>query len=134
MNRSERAHRVAADLVGAFGRSLVVPLPVVTEVDHLLRARVGLGPARAFLAALAGGEHEIAYLSPGLLRRAVEIDQRHADLDLGFADASVMAVAERNELPILTFDFADFRAAPPAAGAWSLVIDEAQLAGALGGG
>lgn len=127
VNARERSHRVAADLVGAFGRSLVVPLPVAVEVDYMLRRRVGLHAARSFLAALANGEHEVGFLSPGLLRRAVEIDERHADLDLGIADASVMAVAERYELPILTFDFADFRAAEPVGRPWAMVIDEAQL-------
>jgi hypothetical protein len=37
--------------------------------------------ARSFLSALAAGEHTAAFLSPGLLRRATEIDARFADLD-----------------------------------------------------
>jgi predicted nucleic acid-binding protein len=99
-NRKDRAHRLADVLVSELGRELIVPLPVAVEVDQLLRARVGTLVARAFLAALARGEHTVAYLSPGLLRRAVEIDSTHADLDLGLADASVMALAEREGLPI----------------------------------
>jgi hypothetical protein len=35
-----------------------------------------------------------------------------------------MAYAERHDLPILTFDFEDFWAAPPEAGGWRLVVDE----------
>jgi hypothetical protein len=35
-----------------------------------------------------------------------------------------MAYAERHELPILTFDFHDFRAATPERGHWRLVVDE----------
>ena len=35
-----------------------------------------------------------------------------------------MAIAERHELPILTFDFRDFRATESAAGPWRLAIDE----------
>ena len=73
---------------------------------------------------VAGGTHEVAYMTPGLMRRAVELDSRYADLGLGFADACVMAIAERHELPILTFDFADFRATESAAGPWRLAIDE----------
>ncbi len=131
MNARERSHRAATYFVSSFGRSLVVPLPIVAEVDYMLRTRVGARAAHTFLAAIATGEHEVAFLSPGLLRRAVEIDRRYADLDLGLADASVMGVAERHELPILTFDFADFRAAAPSDGAWSLVVDEAQLESAI---
>jgi predicted nucleic acid-binding protein len=115
-------------LVGRLGRDLLVPGPVVVEVDQIVRGRVGHSAARAFLAALSAGEHSLAYLTPGLLRRAVEIDAGHADLGLGFVDACVMAVAERHELPVLTFDFAHFRATRPARGYWKLVIDEARYA------
>lgn len=127
-NRRDRAHALAAELVTHVGRDLLVPEPVIVEVDQLLRARVGGHAARSFLDALAAGEHRVAFLTAGLLRRAVEIDARFADLDLGFADAAVMAVAERQRLPILTFDFEDFRAAPPARGFWRLVVDESRFA------
>ncbi len=71
------------------------------------------------------------FLTPGLLQRAVEIDAQYADLDLGIVNASVMAIAERHDLPILTFDCARFRAAQPATGQWRLVIDEAQYTAAV---
>lgn len=88
--------------------------------------------ARAFLKEVAGGIHEVAHLTPGLLRRAVELDDRYAGLDLGFADTCVMAIAERHELPILTFDFADFRATESASGPWRLVLDEHAYRTAVG--
>ena len=105
-------------------RNLIVPTPVLVEVDQLARSRVGKGPAREFLKGTVGGEREIAYLSAGLLRRANELDQRYADLELGFVDTCVMAIAERHELPILTFDFRDFRATESAKGPWHLLLDE----------
>lgn len=94
------------------------------EVDQLLRSRVSGTAGRLFLAALAAGEHTVAAGTPAVLRRAVAIDAQFADLNLGYADAVVMAMAERDRLPILTFDFQHFRAAPPANGYWELVIDE----------
>lgn len=99
---------------------------MIVEVDQLLRARVGGYAARLFLAALDAGEHTVGYLSSGLLRRATEIDSQFADLDLGFTDAAVMAVAEQRRLPILTFDFEHFRATRPTRGFWRLVIDESR--------
>jgi uncharacterized protein len=128
VNRRDDAHALAAELVARIGRNLVVPEPVIVEVDQLVRARVGSHAARRFLAALDAGEHEVAYLSPGILRRAVEIDHRYLGLDLGLADTSVMALAERRRLPILTFDFAHFRATRPPGGYWRLVVDEARYA------
>lgn len=79
-----------------------------------------------------GGTHEIAYLSAGLLRRAVALDNQYADLNLGFVDTCVMAIAERHELPILTFDFIDFRATESANGPWPLLIGEDAFKSAIG--
>jgi uncharacterized protein len=110
--------------VTELGRDLLVPEPVIVEVDQLLRSRVGARAARLFLEAVADGEHVIVNLSPALLRRAVEIDATFADLGLGYTDAAVMAVAERDRLPVLTFDFEHFRATRPTHGFWELVVDE----------
>jgi uncharacterized protein len=126
----DEAHELAATTVSVFGRDLVVPDTVMVEADYLLRARVGMRSAREFLSALVAGEHSTAFLSPGLLRHATEIDAQYAALDLGLVDASVMAYAERHELPVLTFDFEDFRAAPPPSDHWRLVVDEARYADA----
>jgi predicted nucleic acid-binding protein len=106
------------------GRDLVIPEPVIVEVDQLLRSRIGGHAARLFLESVAAGEHVVVNLSPALLRRAVEIDATFADLELGYTDAAVMAIAERDRLPVLTFDFEHFRATRPAHGFWQLVVDE----------
>ena len=132
-NRRDRAHGLASELVSELGRELLVPLPVVVETDQLLRARLNAESARSFLSALVRGEHTVAFLSPGLLRRAAEIDRSNAALDLGLADASVMALAERYGLPILTFDFQDFRAVKPLGRHWMLVVDEARYREATAG-
>jgi len=106
------------------GRDLLVPEPVIVEVDQLLRSRVGSHAARLFLESIAAGEHSVVNVSPGLLRRAVELDSAFADLDLGYVDAAVMAIAERDRLAVLTFDFEHFRATRPDHGFWQLVVDE----------
>jgi hypothetical protein len=125
-NARDEAHGLAAALVTEIGRELVVPMTVVVETDQLLRSRVGAHAARLFLASLASAEHRMAFLSPGLLRRAAEIDAQYADLDLGVTDATVMSYAERHRSPVLTFDFEHFRATRPARGYWRLVVDEAR--------
>jgi len=125
-DRRDRAHQFAAALVTVLGRQLIVPDPVIVEVDYLLRRRVGVESARLFLTSMDIGEHTSGFLSPGLLRRAIEFDARYADLDLGFTDGAVMAFAERHHLPILTFDFAHFRATQSEQGPWKLVVDEAR--------
>lgn len=127
----DSAHRVAGPLIARLRRQALIPTPVLVEVDHFVRSRVGGDAAREFLESVAGGTYETAYLSAGLLRRAAELDRRYADLDLGFADSCVMAIAERHELPIFTFDFADFRATESNSGPWRLVLDESSYRAAL---
>jgi predicted nucleic acid-binding protein len=124
LDARDSAYEIAAPLLAKLRRQAVVPTPVLAEVDHFVRSRVGGSSARSFLRSVVGGTFEIAYLTAGLVRRAGELDERYADLDLGFTDTCVMAIAERHQLPILTFDFADFRATESAAGPWRLVLDE----------
>jgi uncharacterized protein len=131
-DRRDRAHSLARSIVVGLGRRLVVPDTVAVEVDHFVRTRLRAEAARRFVRALADGELSVAYLTPGLLRRAAEIDEQYADLGLGLVDASVMAIAERHDLPILTFDFEHFRATRPAEGHWRLVVDEETFAATLG--
>lgn len=127
----DRAHALAKSMVTRLGRRLVVPDAVAVEVDYFVRTRLTGTAARRFVRAMADGELSVAFLTPGLLRRAAEIDEQYADLGLGLVDASVMAIAERHDLPILTFDFEHFRATRPAEGHWRLVVDEETLAAAL---
>lgn len=131
-NRRDRAHELAAAIVIAAGRDLVIPSVVLAETDYLLRARVGAESARLFLRAVASAQHSVAYLTIELLRRATDIDAHYADLDLGLTDAAVMAVAQREHAPVLTFDFEDFRAAPSESGPWELVVDEARYLDSTG--
>jgi uncharacterized protein len=124
VHSGDSAHEMAKKAMKRLRRNAVLPSPVLVEADHLIRARSGPTAARLFLRAVARGHHEVAYMTANLLRRASELDDKYADLRLGFVDASVMAIAERHELPIFTFDFTDFRATESANGPWRLAIDE----------
>ncbi len=132
-NRRDHAHELAAEIVAEVGRDLVVPTPVIAEVDHLVRGRADAVRARLFLDAIDTGVHAVAYLTPGLLSAAVQFDRRYSALNLGFVDACVMAIAERGGWPVLTFDFEAFRATRPSSGHWRLVVDEARYAEATRG-
>jgi predicted nucleic acid-binding protein len=124
IHKNDSAHAMAKTAMRQLRRRAVLPSPVIVEADYLIRSRVGASAARAFLESIAKGAHEVAYMTAGLMRRATELDAKYADLNLGFVDASVMAIAERHELPIFTFDFRDFRATQSAKGPWLLAIDE----------
>jgi predicted nucleic acid-binding protein len=126
-DRSSHAHSFVGGLIQELGRDLILLDVVLAETDYMLRSRVGPRSGRALIAAAATGAHTPAFLSPALLRRAAELDAGYAELQLGLVDASIMAYAERHDLPILTFDFRDFRATTSAHGPWRLVLTEEQL-------
>lgn len=124
LDRKDPACEMAGATMERLRRDAIVPSPVLVEVDHLARKRVGLDAARRFLADIARGSHQVAYMTAGLMHRAAELDRRYADLNLGVVDGCVMAIAERHDLPIFTFDFRDFRATESAHGPWRLAVDE----------
>ena len=124
-DRGDAAHRLTLGLMRALAAVMLVPDAVVAEVDYLIRKRVSSDAARAFLEDVRSGAYVRVALSDELFGRAVGYDERNADLGLGIADSSVMALAEDERAAILTFDFADFRATRPLRGDfWRLVIDE----------
>jgi predicted nucleic acid-binding protein len=73
-------------------RTRYVPGLVLAEVDYFLRDE---RPAmRVFMQDLAKGAFTYAPPTLGQLSRAMEVDQRFADLGLGIVDGSVVALAE----------------------------------------
>jgi uncharacterized protein len=85
----------------------LIPAGILAEIAYLVEARLGERVLDAFLADLenhrftldCGGE------DLGFVRR---LCTRYADLPLGFADASVIACAERSGGRVLTLDRRDF--------------------------
>lgn len=135
ISRRDHNHRLAAGRLRAARRNALVPDPVIVEVDLLARRRYGPASARQFLLAMTNGVHRRLRIDEADWKLAVEIDAQHADLDLGFVDATVMALAYRLQLPIFTFDFRDFRAIPtPDDRPWPLVVEESDLGEAGGSG
>ena len=131
LDRNDPRKNLAWDILSSARAKAMVPDPVVVEVDLLARRRFGPEPARTFLRQLRAGWHTRVPLSDSQWRRAIEIDQRYADFNLGFVDAAVMALAEARGEPVFTFDFRAFRGVPgPDEGQWPLVVTEADLYGA----
>ena len=72
-------------------------------------ARLGPSVARTFRLDLAEGAFHVEWGNAEDLRRAVEIDARYEDLEMGLVDATVMAIAERiGADAIVTLDLRDF--------------------------
>jgi predicted nucleic acid-binding protein len=72
---------------------LVVPATVLPEVTYLLHTQLGSSIELAFVESVAAGELDIEALRQTDLDRCCEVMERYPDI--GFVDASVVAVAER---------------------------------------
>jgi len=97
------------ELLRASARQVVVPWPVYTEVDLLLRTRGHAKAATAFGAALLDGVHVLEHPTAEELAHAIAILERYADLGLDLPDAVVIAMAARRRAWAWTWDYRHFR-------------------------
>ena len=92
---------------------LLVPVTVLPEVTYLLTSRLGEAVERRFVASLAARELAIEDLKPADVIRCRDLMDRYPDI--GFVDASVIAMAERLRLAaIVTTDRRHFGQVRPA--------------------
>jgi hypothetical protein len=92
--------------------ALIVPVTVVPEVTYLLRARLGRAAESAFVKSLAAGEMALEDITGEDLARAVAVMTAYPEI--GFVDASVVALAERLRVrQIATTDRRHFGAIRP---------------------
>jgi predicted nucleic acid-binding protein len=84
---------------------LLVPISVLPEVDYLLTRRLGPHVAIAAIEAVTTGEFRLESITGADLPRILGLMRQYADSNIGFVDASVVAVAERLGIrKILTLD------------------------------
>jgi len=109
LDRSDADHAACRRLIEAAGEPLIIPAPVLVEVEYWIHARLHAGVLVALLDDVISG----AYLVEGLLGvdypRIRELCDRYADADVGFVDAAVLALVERrNETKLATLDHRHF--------------------------
>jgi predicted nucleic acid-binding protein len=71
----------------------------VPEVDHLLGRQLGARARLTFYAGLSKGYYFVADLPRDQYARVEELNRKFADLEIGFVDAAVVAIAETLGLP-----------------------------------
>lgn len=122
-DRNDAHHTACVSWFDHYDGAVVVPAPVIVEVCWLLGRRVGPAAEAAFLARVSLGDPRIEGMRPGDYQRAAELVDRYADLDLGFVDAAVVAIAERLDIDtVATINHRDFRVVRPThTGAFTLV-------------
>jgi hypothetical protein len=105
LNRRDKHHVASTQLIRDARESLVVPSPVLVEVDYWAGQVLGNQARLALLADIRGGNFHIEDLLPEDYDRVHEIIERYADADIGFVDAAVLAIVERlGESKLATLD------------------------------
>lgn len=107
---------------------MIVPWPVFTEVDLLLRARGHHRAAPVFAAALRDGVHQLHAPTDAELALVVELADRYPESGADLPDLVVMAMAARRKARILTWDYRHFRTVVLRRGHfWRLLVEEHEL-------
>jgi predicted nucleic acid-binding protein len=89
-------HEPARGLLSVRPDVLLAPLTVLPEVNYLLHARLGTSAELAFIRSIEAGELSIQSLIQNDFERIATVMERYQDI--GFVDASVVAIAERLRL------------------------------------
>ena len=93
---------------------LVVPITVLPEVCYLLNTHLGQESERKLIAAIIQGELRIEVLTNEDFRRSFQLLETYSDINIGFVDASMVAMAERLKVQrILTTDRRHFSVIRP---------------------
>ena len=110
LDSAQRSHaEAAASLIAATQPLLLSPF-VLAELDYLLAARVGQTARTSLLAEVARGAYQLEPFSGSDVREALAVAQRHGDLGVSLADASIVVLAERHGVSdVLTLDERHFR-------------------------
>ena len=93
-DRDDRWHARARALVEREQRGLILPAPVIPEVDHLLGHRLGARSRQTFYSGIVEGYFLVADLQRDGYALVAEVTRRFDELELGFVDAAIVALAE----------------------------------------
>jgi predicted nucleic acid-binding protein len=105
LDRSDADHAACRALIEASDEPLVIPSPVLVEVDYWIHERLHPGVLVALLADIESGAYAVADLVAPDYERVRDLCDRYADSDIGFVDAAVLAIVERlNEPKLATLD------------------------------
>jgi len=120
-NASERRHEAVASWLEAVDEDLVTTPLVLAEIDYVLGRRAGADALDAFWADLDDGVYAVRWW-PAALAETIAA-ARHADVAVGLADASLVALAAHlGTHRIATLDEAHFSRLRPGTGESSFVL------------
>jgi len=114
IDRNDSWHKKIKGFLTTFEGRLAIPSPVITEVCYLLYKYLGHSTQVAFINSLISKEFLIEHFNNNDLTRCVDLLNKYKDLNIGFVDACIVAIAERLKVcRILTTDRRHFQVLKP---------------------
>lgn len=114
MDRSDIDHDACSRLFNSAEEQVLIPSPVVVEVDWLASQRLHPDAFGSFLVDILDGRLEVVDLVSEDYRRVSQLLAQYSELCLGFVDAAVFAVVERvGEAKLATLDRRHFSVLRP---------------------
>jgi predicted nucleic acid-binding protein len=116
-DRRDRHHRALRKAIEQETGPILISQAILSEIDCLLRAKLGTNAEIDFLDDIIASIFTLVPFTAIDVIRSRDLVVTYRDLDLGLADAAVIATAERLGVNrILTVDERDFRAVRSADG------------------
>ncbi len=85
--------------------TLIVPITVLPEICYLLNTHLGQASEKKLIESIIRGELRVESLTIEDFRRSIHLLETYSDINIGFVDASLVAIAERLKIQrILTTD------------------------------
>jgi predicted nucleic acid-binding protein len=107
----DQAHSAVRRIIEQVPGPYILSPLVLAEIDYLLLKRLGQDAELQFLEDVVSGAYQLDPLTDLDVVRCREIILQYSALNVGAADASIVAAAERHgTLQLLTLDQRDFRA------------------------
>ena len=101
LDRSDQDHVRCRSLIETFDEPLIIPSPVLVEVDYWIGQCLHAGVLVALLSDISAGAYTVEDLTEGDYHRIGSLCDRYADADIGFVDAAGLAIVERLDEPKL---------------------------------
>ena len=109
-DRDDRWHKAMVRAVETRLVDRIIPVSVLTEACYLIGTHLGPVAERRLIRATIDGELLLEGLSLRDLDRVEDVLKKYADANIGFVDATIVAIAERLKVrTVVTTDRHHFR-------------------------
>ena len=105
VDKSCRQHKRISDIIKKTDFDLIVPSPIIPEACYILNKKFGHSIEIKFLEEIISVNFYLEIIKFPDLARIVEILKKYSNLNIGYVDGAIVAIAERLKINrIITLD------------------------------